>query len=64
MKRSVAETHPVPADQNGGPRTIAESIYRRLRQDVLWGRFAPGAPLRSDELRAHYNVASVRCARR
>jgi DNA-binding GntR family transcriptional regulator len=56
MKRSVAETHPVPADQNGGPRTIAESIYRRLRQDVLWGRFAPGAPLRSDELRAHYNV--------
>jgi DNA-binding GntR family transcriptional regulator len=56
MKRSVAEAHFVHPDQNGAPRTIAESIYHRIRQDILWGRFAPGAPLRSDELRAQYNV--------
>jgi GntR family transcriptional regulator, carbon starvation induced regulator len=53
MKRSVAEAF--PADQ-GLPRTIAESIYQRIRQDILWMRFAPGAPLRSDELRARYDV--------
>jgi GntR family carbon starvation induced transcriptional regulator len=56
MKRSVAEAHYPNADQNGVPRTIAESIYQRLRQDILWGRFAPGSPLRSDELRARYDV--------
>src|SRR5271170_3812961 len=55
MKRSVAEAAPEP-DHHGVPRTIAESIYRRLRQDILWGRFAPGSPLRSDRLRARYDV--------
>jgi DNA-binding GntR family transcriptional regulator len=56
MKRSVAEAVPPEPDHNGVPRTIAESIYRRLRQDILWCRFAPGAPLRSDQLRARYGV--------
>jgi GntR family transcriptional regulator, carbon starvation induced regulator len=56
MKRSVAEAYSVNADQNGTPRTIAESIYHRLRQDILWGRLAPGVPLRSDDLRAQYDV--------
>jgi len=32
MKRSVAEAHSVHLDQNGSPRTIAESIYYRIRQ--------------------------------
>jgi GntR family carbon starvation induced transcriptional regulator len=56
MKRSVAEASLPEPDHNGVPRTIAESIYRRLRQDILWGRFVPGSPLRSDELRARYDV--------
>lgn len=56
MKRSVAEAHYSNVDRIGAPRTIAESIYHRVRQDILWGRFAPGAPLRSDELRARYDV--------
>jgi GntR family carbon starvation induced transcriptional regulator len=56
MKRSVAEVHSINADQTGVSRTIAESTYRRIRQDILWGRFAPGSPLRSDELRARYSV--------
>ena len=54
MKRSVAGAFAV--DDGGPPRTIAESIYQRLRQDILWMRLAPGAPLRSDELRARYDV--------
>jgi DNA-binding GntR family transcriptional regulator len=56
MKRSVAEASYSNSDQITPPRTIAESIYHRLRQDILWGRFAPGVPLRSDELRARYEV--------
>jgi GntR family carbon starvation induced transcriptional regulator len=56
MKRSVAEAYLPEPDQNGLPRTIAESTYRRIRQDILWGRFAPGSPLRSDVLRARYDV--------
>ena len=56
MKRSVAEIHPINSDQTSVSRTIAESAYRRIRQDILWGRFAPGSPLRSDELRARYGI--------
>ena len=56
MKRSVAEIHSINPDQPGVSRTIAESTYRRIRQDILWVRFAPGSPLRSDELRARYGV--------
>src|SRR5271170_4994951 len=56
MKRSVAEVHAINPDQTGVSRTIAESTYRRIRQDILWGRFVPGSPLRSDQLRARYGV--------
>ena len=56
MKRTVAEALVPQPDHSGLPRTIAELIYRRLRQDILWGRFAPGSPLRSDQLRARYDV--------
>lgn len=55
MKRSVADASDVP-EISDAPRTLAESIYRRLRQDILWGLLAPAAPLRSDELRSTYNV--------
>ncbi len=56
MKRSVTEARHGQADTDDLPRTVAESIYQRLRQDILWGRFAPGSPLRSDELRSRYDV--------
>jgi GntR family transcriptional regulator, carbon starvation induced regulator len=56
MKRSIAQALSTQADQGGAPRTIAESIYQRIRQDILWGRLAPGLPLRSDALRTRYNV--------
>jgi DNA-binding GntR family transcriptional regulator len=56
MKRSVVEAHTVSPADDRMPRTIAESTYHRLRQDILWGQFAPGLPLRSDKLRARYGV--------
>ena len=56
MKRSVAAAHAASAADDRVPRTIAESTYHRLRQDILWGQFAPGLPLRSDKLRARYGV--------
>src|ERR1700688_4805330 len=56
MKRAVAEDYSVIPEWHSRPRTIAESAYHRLRQDILWGQFAPGSPLRSDELRARYGV--------
>jgi len=56
MKRSVTESRHGQAATDDLPRTVAESAYQRLRQDILWGRFAPGSPLRSDELRSRYDV--------
>lgn len=38
------------------PKTIAESVYRKIRSDIIWGVFAPGAPLRSDDLRKRYDA--------
>jgi len=55
MKRSVVQAYSAEAGHDA-PRTIAESIYRRIRQDILWGQLAPGTALRSDKLRARYKV--------
>lgn len=38
------------------PKTVTESVYRRIRTDILWGRLAPGTPLKSDALRQKYEV--------
>ena len=38
------------------PKTIAESVYRKLRSDIIWGVLAPGSPLRSDDLRKRYDA--------
>lgn len=38
------------------PKTVTESIYRKLRSDIIWGVLAPSAPLRSDALRKTYDV--------
>jgi GntR family carbon starvation induced transcriptional regulator len=61
MKRSVAiQTSSTAADSSiaveAAPKTLGEAIYWRLRSDIVWGKLPPGAPLRSDELRATYDV--------
>ncbi|AJE46734.1 GntR family transcriptional regulator [Celeribacter indicus] len=37
-------------------KTVTESVYRKLRSDIIWGRLPPGAPLKSDELRKRYGA--------
>jgi DNA-binding GntR family transcriptional regulator len=45
-----------PSQASDAPATVSEAVYRQLRHDILWGEFAPGSPLRSDELRERYSV--------
>lgn len=52
MSRSAS----IEPTKNNEARTVAETVYMKLRQDIIWGQLPPGAPLRSDELRVSYNV--------
>lgn len=52
MKRTTL----IEPTESSEARTVAETVYRRLRQDIIWGQLPPGAPLRSDELRVSYDV--------
>ncbi|MET3762262.1 GntR family transcriptional regulator [Sphingomonas sp. UYEF23] len=53
MKRSLkAEA----ADDDTSGRTMADIVYRKLRDDIVVGVLAPGTPLRSDEIRAAYGT--------
>jgi len=57
MKNDLATRGALPIDEDAEPpKTLSEAVYRRFRQDILWGRLAPGAPLRSSELRQAYGV--------
>lgn len=38
------------------PKTRSEAVYRQFRQDILWGKLPPGAPLRSAELTRSYDI--------
>lgn len=51
MKRAVSAVQQASA---GPYRTLAELAYARLREDIVWGRLAPGDALRSDDLRERY----------
>lgn len=52
MKRSVPRE--TPSAQ--GDETLTDSVYRRLKADIVWGRLEPDLPLRSDELRETYQI--------
>ncbi|MBF9234851.1 GntR family transcriptional regulator [Microvirga alba] len=61
MKRSLAIQPSAPPGNSpetaeAAPKTLAEATYWRLRSDIVWGKLPPGSPLRSDELRAAYDV--------
>lgn len=56
MKRSLLKIESNAKSASETPKTVSEAIYRRLRDDIVWGRLPPGAALRSDELRASYGV--------
>jgi DNA-binding GntR family transcriptional regulator len=38
-------------------KTLVEGAYAELRRDIIDGTFGPGARLRTDELRARYNIS-------
>jgi DNA-binding GntR family transcriptional regulator len=38
------------------PETLTETIYERMRGDLLTGVFAPGMPMRLEDVRQRYNV--------
>lgn len=38
-------------------KTLVESAYETLRREILEGAFEPGAKLRTEELRARYNIS-------
>ncbi len=40
------------------PKTLAESAYRRLREDIISGVHAPGAKLRVEHLKGTYSVGA------
>lgn len=40
------------------PRTLFEAAYRRLRQDIVYGRYKPGDKLRVEHLKATYGVSA------
>jgi GntR family transcriptional regulator, carbon starvation induced regulator len=44
-----------PADK---PKTLAESAYRRLRDDIISGAHSPGAKLRVEHLKGTYQVGA------
>lgn len=45
------------ADPQGGAATLAEAAYRRLRQDIVAGVFAPSQPLRLELLKQRYGLS-------
>jgi len=54
MKRSSSK--PVSLPEGDAPRTLAEAVYRKARQDILEGKLAADTPLRSEELMRIYEV--------
>ncbi|MGF9758409.1 FCD domain-containing protein [Microvirga sp. 0TCS3.31] len=39
------------------PGTVAESAYRKIRSDIVFGRLAPGKKLKLDRLKADYGAS-------
>jgi len=56
MQNASAARNGQSSDTGDEPRTLAEAVYRRLRNDILWGKLRPGMALKSDELRKNYSI--------
>lgn len=55
MKRALG-TEAIGDYRRPTPRTVAEQAYWMIRDDIQWGRLAPGLPLRFEELRKRYDI--------
>jgi GntR family transcriptional regulator, carbon starvation induced regulator len=62
MSASLSLSHPLRAvavaDEAEEPKTLVESAYRRLRDDIIDGVHAPGAKLRVEHLKDRYEVGA------
>ena len=45
------------ATEDGSPSTLSQTLYERLRGEIVGGRLLPGTKLRLDELRGQYGVS-------
>lgn len=55
--QNAAQSATLEATPSGGAASLAETVYRRLRQDILSGVFAPGQPLRLELLKQRYGLS-------
>jgi DNA-binding GntR family transcriptional regulator len=47
----------IAATDDGSPATLSQTLYERLRGEIVGGRRLPGTKLRLDELRGQYGVS-------
>jgi DNA-binding GntR family transcriptional regulator len=47
----------IGSGSGSGGQTVNEVVYHKLKDDILWGKFAPDERLRFDELRERYGVS-------
>ncbi len=52
----IPDEHEGERANEGGAATLASSIYLQMRDDIVAGRLAPGAPLRLKPLQARYGA--------
>lgn len=47
------------SDRTGlvGAQTVNETVYNKIKEDILWGDYTPSERLRFDELRERYGVS-------
>ncbi|MEJ2623770.1 MAG: GntR family transcriptional regulator, partial [Pseudolabrys sp.] len=55
--QNAAQSATLEATPSGSTASLAETVYRRLRQDILSGVFAPGQPLRLELLKQRYGLS-------
>lgn len=62
MSGSASGTRGVPSRRNehgDQPKTLAETVYRSLRSDILSGQFEPDSKLRIEHLSKHYRTGLI-----
>ncbi|MGE4327167.1 MAG: GntR family transcriptional regulator [Pseudodonghicola sp.] len=57
LRQKDRRTDGIGPEQKGqAAMTLSNSVYERLRADIVDGRFAPHQPLRLEQLKQHYGV--------
>ena len=46
-------------DINETPKTLTDTVYRKMRRDIISGKLAPGSKLRIEHIRKEYDVGAT-----